>query len=276
MANETPTTSIALRDDVARFELAQREAKLLTLSALVPEAYRGNTPAALANCMIAQDIARRTGQGTLAVMQNLHIISGRPSWSSQYIIGALNSCGRFSPLRFRIEKDDKETEVEYGEWTGYKENRRKEVKKTKIRNVTCTAYAIENGTGEILEGPAVSYVLAIKEGWWFKNDSKWQTMPDLMIRYRAAAFFGRLYAPDILFGFHAVEEVRDIVSVEAETIPEKGCSAEQLKDTLANAVKAAPAEPEPEVIDAETEEPPPADNPPPPNPPGENQGNTLF
>lgn len=252
--SDTPNTAIAVREDVARFELAKREATMLTVSALVPEAYRGNTPAAIANCMIAIDLAKRTGQGVLAVMQNLHIISGRPSWSSQYIIGALNSCGRFSPLRFRIETDEKETEVEYGEWHGYGKDRRKEMKKAKIRNVTCTAYTVENGTGEILEGPAVSYVMAIKEGWFYKSDSKWQTMPDLMLRYRAAAFFGRLYAPDILYGFHAVEEVRDIISVEAETIPEKGCSAADLKDTLARAGVQEPT-PEPELIEAETEQP---------------------
>jgi hypothetical protein len=35
-------------------------------------------------------------------------------------------------------------------------------------------------------------------------------MPELMMRYRAAAFFGRLYAPEITMGMHSVEEVVDI------------------------------------------------------------------
>jgi hypothetical protein len=31
-----------------------------------------------------------------------------------------------------------------------------------------------------------------------------------MLRYRAASFFGRLYAPEILMGMHSVEEAVDI------------------------------------------------------------------
>ena len=78
------------------FETAQRMAKALASSDLVPQTYKGN----LANCIVALEVAQRTGSSALAVIQNLNIIHGRPSWSSQYIIAALNSCGRFSPLRF--------------------------------------------------------------------------------------------------------------------------------------------------------------------------------
>jgi hypothetical protein len=52
--------------------------------------------------------------------------------------------------------------------------------------------------------------MAKAEGWFAKNGSKWKTMPELMLRYRAAAFFGRLYAPDVLNGMHATEEAEDI------------------------------------------------------------------
>jgi hypothetical protein len=50
------------------------------------------------------------------------------------------------------------------------------------------------------------------EGWLQKTGSKWQTMPELMFQYRAASFFGRLYAPDILKGMQTVDEVKDVVS----------------------------------------------------------------
>ena len=36
-------------------------------------------------------------------------------------------------------------------------------------------------------------------------------MPDQMLRYRAAAFFGRIYAPELLMGLPAADEVRDTV-----------------------------------------------------------------
>jgi hypothetical protein len=63
--------------------------------------------------------------------------------------------------------------------------------------------------------------MAKREGWYSRRDkygnetSKWQTMPELMLRYRAAAFFGRLYAPEILMGMQANDEVEDIVANDA-------------------------------------------------------------
>ena len=51
--------------------------------------------------------------------------------------------------------------------------------------------------------------MAKHEGWLTRKDSKWISMPELMIRYRAAAFFGRLFAPEILMGMHSQDEVID-------------------------------------------------------------------
>lgn len=47
------------------------------------------------------------------------------------------------------------------------------------------------------------------EGWLSKTGSKWKTMPQLMFRYRAAAFFARIYAPDITLGMQTAEEIYD-------------------------------------------------------------------
>lgn len=164
------------------FELAQRQAKALSESDLVPVAYKGK----LANCLVALEVAQRCQASPLAVMQSLHLIQGRPSWSSSYIIASLNASGRFSPLRFKME--------------GSGDTR------------SCTATAIDK-TGEVLEGPAVTIAMAKAEGWYGKTGSKWQTMPELMLRYRAGAFFGRLYAPEILLGMRTEEEEREIIDV---------------------------------------------------------------
>ena len=59
--------------------------------------------------------------------------------------------------------------------------------------------------------------MAKKEGWATKTGSKWATMPDLMIRYRAAAFWGRLYASDLLLGLQTQEEAIDIQQVTVKT-----------------------------------------------------------
>ena len=169
-----------------RFEQGQRMCKLLSTSNLVPPQFQGN----VANTFIALELANRTASSPFFVMQNLHVIHGRPSWSAQFIIAALNTCGRFSPLRFEMS----------GEGDGRQ----------------CVAWAIELASGERLEGPPVSLTMAKEEGWSTKAGSKWKSMPELMLRYRAATFFGRLYAPDILMGMRSSEELFDY----GDTLPE--------------------------------------------------------
>jgi hypothetical protein len=176
-----PAHSITAFSSAASFESAQRMALALVSSNIVPEQYRGKDN--IGNAIVALEMAQRIGASPLAVMQNLNIIHGRPSWSSTFIIAALNSCGRFAPVRFEV--------------TGEGDDR------------SCIAWTTDK-TGERLEGPPASIAMAKAEGWFAKNGSKWKTMPELMLRYRAAAFFGRLYAPDVLNGMHATEEVEDI------------------------------------------------------------------
>lgn len=212
------------------FELMQRAANVLTNSTLVPTAYRNqkeiksfgkvtgyeeNKPG-MANCIVALNMAQRMQADPLMVMQNLHIIEGRPSWSSQFIIAAINSCGRYSPLRFELTEASEPTELTYTA-TEWKNSNRTEVQKTvTIRHQECVAYAIEKETGERLDSPRVSIQMAIDEGWLTKNGSKWQTMPELMLRYRCASFFGRLYAPELLMGLQTSEEVHDFIQAEQD------------------------------------------------------------
>ncbi|MFW1858745.1 hypothetical protein [Acinetobacter defluvii] len=76
---------------------------------------------------------------------------------------------------------------------------------------------VERETGERLESSPISMELAVKEGWYQKNGSKWQTMPEQMLRYRAASFFGRIYAPDLLMGLRSSEEEQErIIDVTPE------------------------------------------------------------
>jgi hypothetical protein len=178
-----PEQALEVFSNKANFELAQRMATALSQSSLVPEAYRGNIP----NCLIVLEMANRIGCSPLMAAQNLDIIQGRPSWRSTFIIASINSCRRFSPLRFDVS----------GEGMSRK----------------CVAWTIELKTGERLEGPEVSMAMAKAEGWYDKNGSKWKTMPELMLRYRAAAFFGRLYAPEMLLGMQSADEIVDVIDV---------------------------------------------------------------
>jgi len=242
-----PSNNDSAFSSMAKFEEAQRLVKPLVQSSLVPEAYRNN----VGNAMIALEMANRIGASPLAVMQNLHVIQGRPSFSSTFIIAALNSCGTFSPLRYELEELGSK-EVEYTAWTGPKGNRNKTINKQPVDDVRCRAWATELETGEKLIGPWVSMEMAIKEGWFNKNDSKWQTMPDLMIRYRAAAFFGRLYAPHILMGMHAEEEVRDVQPTR--DITPKAAPA-QTGDATVDSLNAEIIDVDATVVESETAEP---------------------
>lgn len=209
------------------FELSQRIAKMLASSTLVPEQYRatvkvkagkdqfGNmtyrdeeNPNGLSNCVIALNMANRMGADPLMIMQNLYLIEGRPSWSSQFIMASINSCGRFSALRFELE-DLGEKEVEYQETSWNNRQKQTITKKVKINNISCVAWAIERETGDRIESSKITMEMAVKEGWYGKNGSKWQTMPEQMLRYRAASFFGRVYAPELLMGLRSAEEEQD-------------------------------------------------------------------
>jgi hypothetical protein len=78
----------------------------------------------------------------------------------------------------------------------------------------CRLEATNKTTGEIVIGPEVTIKMAKDEGWYDKNGSKWKTMPDLMLRYRAAAFFARTECPESLMGFYTSEEMNDIKGYE--------------------------------------------------------------
>ncbi|MBB0023665.1 hypothetical protein [Ralstonia pickettii] len=170
------------------FELMQRGAKLLTASDLVPQQFRGN----LANCVIALNMANRIGADPLMVMQNLYVVHGSPSWSSKFLIATINTCGRFSSLRY--------------EWRGKKGS----------KDYGCRAWAIEKATGERLDGIWVDWEMVEAEGWSKKNGSKWKTMADQMFVYRAAAFWQRAYAPELGMGLQTREELDDVVDVHPD------------------------------------------------------------
>lgn len=208
------------------FEFTQRAAKALANSTLVPEAFRAvvvekrgrdknakENPNAIPNCIIALNMAQRMGADPLMVMQNLYVVEGRPSWSAQFVIAAVNACGRFSPLRFDISPPGDEREVHY-ETVRWENGQRHAIKAScKIREQSCRAWAIEKATGERLEGPLVTMAMAEAEGWIGKNGSKWQTMAEVMLRYRSASFFGKLYAPDLLMGLQTSDEISDMVDI---------------------------------------------------------------
>lgn len=178
----TSNESINAFSSIQAFEDAQRMVKVFANSQLVPQTFKGDIGA----CLIAMNMANRMGADILQVMQSLYIVHGKPSFSSAFLIACFNRCGRFSTIRYRMGG-----EPHTDSWS-------------------CTAFATELSTGEVVEGVTVTIAMAKAEGWFGKAGSKWKTMPELMMRYRAATFLIRSVAPEIALGFQTTEEAIDI------------------------------------------------------------------
>lgn len=162
------------------FIMAMQMAKALAESTIVPQSYQKNA----SNCLIAIEQAQRLKVSPMMVMQNLYVIQGRPSWSSSFLIAAINNSHIYdTELQFEETKDK----------TG--------------NPYSCLAYALKNGRR--VEGMEITMEMAKAEGWLNKNGSKWKTMPQLMLRYRAASFFARLNCPEITLGLYTKDEIID-------------------------------------------------------------------
>jgi hypothetical protein len=205
------TTNNSVFSGIRAFEDAQRIAKALASSTLIPPQFQGQQ--GFANCLVALEIAGRMNISPFLCMQHLHIIHGRPSWSSAFIIAMVNGCGRFTPLRFEVSGEGD--------------------------SLACYAVATDIKTDQELKGPTITMTMAKKEGWSTKSGSKWITMPELMIRYRAAAFWGRLFAGDLLVGLQTQEEVIDVESVKVSV----GIDELNAKVQAAPVVEPEPAKP---------------------------------
>lgn len=235
--------------DFAAFENAQRIGKVLCQSQIIPQSYQNNLP----NVIVALEIAARNKLSPIVVMQNLNVIKGRPTWSSKYIIAALTTA-RVDNLHYELAEDGTITVSGFGG-------------KTTIKNLMCRAIANDKRTGEERVGPWVSMKMAVDEGWYGKDGSKWKTMPEMMIRYRAATFFASIYYPELSIGIEEEDSAPEAVRqpeirqelVEAGKIaepqPEAPAKPKRAKKTEPKAAKSPePEKEESETVEAEYEE----------------------
>lgn len=176
------TRQMSVYADTKLYNEALKMAEGLSKSDLVPDNYKGKPE----SCLIAIDVARQIGaRSPIFVMQNLYVVKGKPSWSGQY-------CDAIVRANFNKVKVDLSGE---GDERGCK----------------VTAYDENNN---FCEGTRVTIRMAKQEGWFNKQGSKWQTIPDLMLQYRAFAFFARVHCPDKLLGIHDEFENLDITKIE--------------------------------------------------------------
>jgi hypothetical protein len=166
-----------------KFALMQRQAALFASSPLVPQHLRTGTPQqAMANCYIAMTIADRMGEDRMTVMQNIHIVHGTAGFKAQYMIARANASGKFKgPIDWEIVGKGKDLSV--------------------------TAFATLANTGRRVE-ITVDMAMAEAEGW--TKNTKYKTMPEIMLRYRSATFLVRMYAPEVMLGYQTADEAEDL------------------------------------------------------------------
>lgn len=231
----TPTINLF---DPVQFEMMQRLSRMYASADLVPDNYKPvlkpypvnateaqiaeikleNQAAqnkAIANCMIALELSARIGASPLMVMQNMVPIYGKPTWSAKFLIATVNTCGRFEPLQYRFTEKGMLGMVDYIDYAWDDRTRRKQAVKRqfdgkKIMNIECVAFTTKRGSKELLESSPISIHIAVQEGWYTKNGSKWPTMPKQMLMYRAASWWAAAYAPDLSMGMRTTEEQQDI------------------------------------------------------------------
>lgn len=184
------------------FIMATQMAKAFSESTIVPREYQGN----YANGLVAIDMANRLHTSPLTVMQNLDVIQGRPAWRATFLIAMINSSGKYDmELQFEESKDKNG------------------------KPYSCTCWTEKNGRK--VTGIEVTMEMAEKEGWTKKNGSKWLTMPQVMLRYRAASFFARMNCPELSNGLYTTDEVVEIGDADYSI------SDYKLEQAAANAIR---------------------------------------
>lgn len=196
---------------VEAYRIQKDKAKLFALSPLIPDHLRGRDPeTAMANCLIAIQMAEAMGEMPLVVMQNIHIVKGKAGFAAQYMIARANASGVFrGRIGWRV--------------TG------------KADDMAVTAYATLADTGEEVCF-TVDMAMARAEGW--TSNSKYKTMPEVMLRYRSATFLVRFYAPDVMLGYQTHEEVVDVIAAAGADV-KPGLTAAMIEHQASGAVDEA-------------------------------------
>jgi hypothetical protein len=159
-------------------------AEKLSKSELLPPHFRGKPENVLIVLALAQDL----DINPVMALQQVSVISGRPCLQATLMIALLQQRGCLKgPLRF--ERIGEEGRPERG----------------------CKAWGIDSQTGERIEGATITMAMAQQEGW--TRNSKYKTLPDLMLQWRAASFFIRAYYPQVVMGMHTAEEMEDVNTV---------------------------------------------------------------
>lgn len=216
--------ALSFLHDGAAFEHLWRVAKAFSMSGMVPAHFQGKPE----SCMVALMYAQQLGEHPMVMFQEVTVINGRPGTSARFAISRANRSGLLSgPITWKSKGTGDALEV--------------------------TASATLAGTGEVITA-TVSMKEAQADGW--TRNSKYKSIPEQMLRWRAATRLINLYLPEVLFGLGVKEEIEN-VSVRSVAPASAGNVVAQLNEQIqaaAEPVDATVIEELPEKEAADTAE----------------------
>lgn len=185
-------------------ELAVR----LSKSDLLPPHFKGKPE----NVLLVLALAQNLNINPIMALQQVSVIGGKPCLQASLMLSLLNNSGKITgPIRF--------------EWVGQPAQPSR----------GCIAKATDAATGETVQSEPVTLAMAQAEGW--TRNAKYKSIPDTMLKWRAATFFVRTYYPEVVLGLHSAEELTD-VEREARTEAARPTSArERLREIRGNATR---------------------------------------
>ena len=174
----TTTTSnnpaLAFLHDGAALDHRYRLAKAFSMSGMVPGHFQGKPEA----CLVAMLYAEQLGEHPMLLFQEMSVINGRPNTSARFAISRANKSGLLQgPISWKSKGSGDALEM--------------------------TASATLRETGEVIT-VTVTMKEAAADGW--TRNPKYRSIPEQMLRWRAATRLISLYMPEVLFGLGVREE----------------------------------------------------------------------
>lgn len=172
----TTTTpgALAFLHDGAALDHRYRLAKAFSMSGMVPAHFQGKAEA----CLVAMLYAEQLGEHPMLLFQEMSVINGRPNTSARFAISRANKSGLLQgPISWKSKGQGDALEV--------------------------TASATLRETGEVIT-VTVTMKEAAADGW--TRNPKYKSIPEQMLRWRAATRLINLYMPEVLFGLGVREE----------------------------------------------------------------------
>ncbi len=167
------SNALAIYDD---FNRIHEIAKSLASSDLVPTHFQRKP----ANVLIALEFAHRNDISPFQAMQSIFVVHGRPGLSAAFAVALARKANVWKKLQYKVEGSGD--------------------------SLVITAIATLHD-GDKIES-TVSMEMAKKAGW--TKNVIYASLPEQMLKYRAATFLIRANFPEVLFGMSTVDEIEDV------------------------------------------------------------------